>query len=66
MSGTWGNVVRNVVARKWMVDSELRAHNGRFCAQSILAGMGGVTVATLRLSRGMCRTELESLEAAKA
>ena len=32
VSGTWGNVVRNVGARKQIVDAELGGHHGWFCA----------------------------------
>ena len=32
MSGTWGNVVRNVGARKQTIHAELGGHHGWFCA----------------------------------
>ena len=30
VSGTWGNVIRNVVGRKRIVDVEPAGHSGRF------------------------------------
>ena len=40
MSGTWGDVVRNVGERKQIVNAELGDHDGGPCAQRTLAGMG--------------------------
>ena len=40
MSGTWGAVVRNVGARKTIVNAELGGHDGGPCTRRALAGMG--------------------------
>ena len=40
MSGTWGGVVRNVGARKTIVNAELGGHDGGPCTRRALAGMG--------------------------
>ena len=59
MSGTCGNVVRNVGARKQIVNVELGGHDGRFSTRIQVAGMVRAVVLPVWLSFSTCRACFE-------